>query len=194
MLESDSSREEREAAKRKKKERGGEGEVHAAFIEEKAATLSALSSADTSSWSSSRATRAWSIAAIPSASDIANPYHRFLRECLEEEKRGDLLKELGGYEEERERIEKALRRGKGREKDGAIEEEGKEVGWMVMGLVGGKEVEKMALSHEEAKKICIASGCIGLNFGTVLPKLISMASRLQLTGEELMSIYRRQPH
>ncbi len=70
---------------------------------------------------------ACSLALAKSSDEISNPYHRFLRETVEEGSKLDVLRELGGYEEALEKMGKALKKGMIREsgmvRDEDVEEE-----------------------------------------------------------------------
>jgi len=130
---------------------------------------------------------ACALALAKSCDEVSNPYHRFLRETVEEGSKLDVLRELGGYEEALEKMGKALRKGMVRESsmiddNDVKEEEG--VGWLALKMFGAKEVEKLALSHEDALKICLSGN---LNcFTAKLSKLMIMSSRFLLRGEDLL--------
>eukprot|EP01040_Poterioochromonas_malhamensis_P011625 gene11625-12683_t len=72
-------------------------------------------------------------------------------------------------------------------KDEVKEEE--DIGWLALKMFGAKEAEKIALSHEEALKICLSTP-LHLHFTTLLSKMMIMSSRFLLRGEEL-DIFRR---
>ncbi len=157
-------------------------EVHKAFVIDKTETLSMVGK-DSSEL-------ACSLALVKSCDKISNPYHRFLRETIEEGSKLDVLRELAGYEEALGKLDKALSKGIKREigmvRDGE-EEEG--VGCLALKMFGAKEAEKIALSYEHALKICLSSN-LDIYFTTMLSKLIILSSRFLLKGEEL-DIFRR---
>ena len=167
-------------------------EVHKAFVVDKAKTLSMMGK-DEQRVSQEASELACSLALAKSCEEISNPYHRLLRETVEEGSKLDVLRELGGYEEALEKMGEALRKGMVRERDMMISEEEQDeegVGWLALKMFGAKEAEKIALSHEEALKICLSSN-LPVYFTTMLSKLMIMSSRFLLREEELLDIFRR---
>eukprot|EP01040_Poterioochromonas_malhamensis_P014301 gene14301-15814_t len=183
---------ERETANYVIEDRKRDEEAHKAFVVDKAETLSMMGK-DEQRVSQEASELACSLALAKSCEEISNPYHRFLRETVEEGSKLDVLRELGGYEEALEKMGEALRKGMVRErergmmKDEVKEEEG--VGWLALKMFGAKETEKIALSHEEALKICLSNN-LHVHFTTMLSKMMIMSSRFLLRGEEL-DIFRR---
>eukprot|EP01040_Poterioochromonas_malhamensis_P015203 gene15203-16975_t len=172
--------------------RNRDEQVHKAFVVDKAETLSMMGK-DKQRVSQEASELTCSLALAKSCEEISNPYHRFLREIVEEGSKLDVLRELGGYEEALEKMGKALRKGMVRERErGMMKDEVKEeedIGWLALKMFGAKEAEKIALSHEEALKICLSTP-LHLHFTTLLSKMMIMSSRFLLRGEEL-DIFRR---
>lgn len=64
---------------------------------------------------------------------------------------------------------------------------------LAVSISAAKEIEKINFSHDVAKKICLQQQLYHLLITTTLPKLSCLAVCLQLTSDEMMSIFSRAP-